>query len=395
MSILTHHRGKKNVALLFSFLVLLIGIPALQAKSLKQSTVKGLLVIRLNNGEYAGGASQMNATVVKGKGPFKLRFNQDVGPLMKGATNEVTKFMNVRHGKKIPAKSQIELSFADRHTPKDGPSAAVACALMAESIVTGEKLDPGFAATGDMTATGEVRPVGAVPSKIKGAIRKECTHVGIPYQNVRSIEDSYILDGIESLYKIQIFSLNTFKDAREIAVLNRSENLQMAMDEFKEVQRVLERDEKYAMNGKVREKLKKVIDLAPNHISAQLLYLHSMKRAPKKLSLQGSLTGIDNAGLELSSILRDGSFLKGKGLQEDVLTELLFDINKLRPKLDERTKDYADSYKALASFFKHHRGRSSLTDELVLDLEKRAAQISTEKAKLLNDEEIASELFVE
>lgn len=49
---------------------------------------------------------------------------------MSGASDEVEKFMKVRHANSLPKGYTIEFGFADKHTLKDGPSAAVACALM-------------------------------------------------------------------------------------------------------------------------------------------------------------------------------------------------------------------------------------------------------------------------
>ncbi|MEO1843273.1 MAG: S16 family serine protease, partial [Akkermansiaceae bacterium] len=152
-----------------------------------QSQVKGLLVVQLGGGEFAGTASQMNATVVPGKkGTFSIKFNQAVGSMMEKATVEVEKFMRVRHGDKLPVGHRIELAFSDKYSPKDGPSAAVVSALLTDSIITGEDIDPDFAATGDMTAAGEVRPVGGLSGKVSGAIKKDCKIIGIPAPNQNS-----------------------------------------------------------------------------------------------------------------------------------------------------------------------------------------------------------------
>ena len=109
-------------------------------KILQQAQIKGLLVIQLSAGKFAGGASQMNATVVKSSKEFELGFNQKVGDLMKKATVEVDKFIRVRYAGKLPSNTRVEFSFADKYSPKDGPSAAVVCALMVDSILSGMPL---------------------------------------------------------------------------------------------------------------------------------------------------------------------------------------------------------------------------------------------------------------
>ena len=83
----------------------------------------------------------------------------------------MAKFIRVRHGDQLPLGKRVELAFADKYSPKDGPSAAVVCALLTDSIVTGDEIDPEFAATGDMTATGEIRPIG--PDLVQVSIKKD------------------------------------------------------------------------------------------------------------------------------------------------------------------------------------------------------------------------------
>ena len=69
-----------------------------------------------------------------------LTFNQDTGPMMEKALQEVREFHAIRHGR-WPENYKIEVSFADKYTPKDGPSAAVACALLVEGLYTGTPLE--------------------------------------------------------------------------------------------------------------------------------------------------------------------------------------------------------------------------------------------------------------
>ena len=375
---------------------LLFAQPTKAQETLKQTEIKGLLVIQLENGKFAGTASQMNATAVTKKdekGGFELGYNQSVGDLMKKANEEVDKFIRVRYAEKLPANMRVEFSFADKYSPKDGPSAGVVCALMVDSILSGKKIDPGFAATGAMTATGAVQPVGGVPSKIKGAIRKNCTHVGIPIKNKESITDEYILKGIKSLYQIQIFTIETFEEAHALAVAKRPENSQKALDEFAQIQEALKKNEKYIYNGKVREKLRNVVKLAPNHLSARLLYLHSVKKQPKQLSLLGSLVGIDNAGSKLIGMLENENFEAVGGLQGDELSDLVFELSRLRPMLDKRTTRYVDSYADMSRFIKQHRNRKKFSDGLQREFRKLVNTVEVERKRLLNNEEVREELL--
>ncbi len=115
-----------------------------QLKS-KQSRIKGLLVRPLGNGEFAGMASQMNATATpldNSKSQLRVRFNQHVGKDMHSALNEVIKHLRVKHDS-WPSGYEVEIAFEDRFTFKGlGLSAAVPCALLLDSLITGTKMDP-------------------------------------------------------------------------------------------------------------------------------------------------------------------------------------------------------------------------------------------------------------
>jgi len=360
----------------------------------QQTQIKGLLVVHLPGGEVAGTASQMNATVVAGKaGDFSIKFNQEVGAMMEQATAEVEKFMRVRHGARLPVGHRVELAFSDKYSPKDGPSAAVVSALLTDSIITGEDLDPDFAATGDMTAAGEVRPVGGISGKVRGAVKRNCKIIGIPSSNQNTIEDLYMIDGIQPFYDIQIFSLQSFDEAHDLAVSKRKANLQGALNEFALVQSALNKNPKLLSNAKVRAKLKEIVKLAPNHLSARILFLHAIERGPKSLSLPGSLTAIDTASARLGRMLSDGSFMDTG--HDDVLRDFISEMKRLRPMLDARTKAYGDTYEELADYLKMIRGRKILNAQIRRDLQGKVRRVDAERRKLLDNKEIREELMIE
>lgn len=358
-----------------------------------QSQIKGLLVFELNDGTLASEASQMNATLLKSskEGAFELGFNQTVGEMMMGATEEVLKFIRVRHAHQIPLNYRIEFAFANKFSEKDGPSAAVVCALLADSIITGDEIAPEFAATGDMTATGEVRAVGGVADKLRGARKKGCEVIAIPSANESSIFDAYILMGLEPLYEIQIFTIESFNDARAIALSERDEEVQTALDEFAMVQDVLKKNEKLVFNGKVQEKLRKVYELMPNHLSAKLLILHANQKGPKKLSLLGSLSGIEQVSVKLDLMIQNDSYLTSGG-NDDELAHLIYDLQRFRPQLDKRTVPYADAYLNLAQFIREVRGRKTWNEQLDREFKQMLAQLGIQRDKLLGNAKVQEEL---
>lgn len=376
------------------------GLPAqlcAEPPKLIQSQVKGLLVIELPNNGFAGSATQMNATAVPmseyESESFGIRFNQRVGEMMDAATQEVEKLMRIRHGKDLPNGHRIEFGFADKHTMKDGPSAAVACAMMSEAIITGEPIQESFAVTGDITATGEVRPVGGIIAKVRGAAKRDCKVMAIPAGNKADIHDIYVLEGIGSIVATQIILIENFEQAWDVGRGERSEKIQKALDDYAMVQAAITRTPATISHPQVREKLKSIVEAIPNHESARLIALHSVGKAPDKLSLNGSLQAIQGAAKQLSESISNGSYLE-RGTNSP-LWESVSQLSRLRNNIDPRTKDYLDSFLKTATLLKdiNSSGRKQWTNDQQREFQSLLTRIQTEESKLLNNVEIQEELM--
>ncbi len=367
------------------------------ALKLQQSGIKGLVVMELSAGVFAAKATQMNCTAVPAApgAATSLQFNQTVGPDMAKALAEVQKFLAVRYGR-LPTGYRLELAFEDKYSPKDGPSAAVACALMVHSLMTGSEIDGGFAVTGDLNADGSVQPVGGVADKVRGAANRNCTHVGIPAGNAGAISDLLLLEGPEKVWDIQIFSLETFDQALGLAAPKREVKLQQAMDQFAAVQKVLKqrRDPALLMNAKVQQRLQAVVEAAPQHLSARLLLLAGSGKGARMLSLGGSLEQIEKAAAEL---LKQTRTPRPEGVDQDVLASRMAELRRLRGKLDGRTVAFADAVQALGDGFralKNHPTKSS--PEQVRAIEKLTAlglKVDAEADKLRTNKQLMEELM--
>jgi hypothetical protein len=357
----------------------------------RQSTVYGLLVMEIGEGKLAGQASQMNCTAVQGGGdPAVLKFNQDVGKDMEGALNEVKKFMSVRHNG-WPNGWVIELSFEDRYRPKDGPSAAVACALMLESLLTGTPLQDKTAITGDLNASGLVQPVGGVPDKLRAAAAKNCTVACIPIKNGRSMADHALLKGPRPLTAIQIFTAEKFDDVKKVAGTPRDPGVEKAITGFAEIARVLNANANPAAavkHPKVVERLKAVLQSAPNHLSAKLLLEMATGASNKFLSAPGSLEAINSESEALLAGIRSGAPEK---LARDKMADSLSRLTAIRPRLDKRTIPYAD---AIVDFGKAVRyySTSDTPDtrteaiKALSDLQAKAKRVESEWDRLRSDQ---------
>jgi predicted S18 family serine protease len=385
-------------AMVFFILSSLSNAQVGQLKS-KQSRIKGLLVRPLANGEFAGMASQMNATATpfdNSKSQLSVRFNQRVGKDMHSALNEVIKHLRVKHDS-WPSGYEVEIAFEDRFTLKDGPSAAVPCALLLDSLITGTKMDPSFAVTGDMNADGSIQPVGGVPAKVRGAFSKDCKIVAIPLKNARALSDLVILSGIQPVSRIQVFTVQHFKQASALASLEKNESLTNAIKEFAKVQKAIVRYKPTVLrNVQIQNKLREIIKLAPNHLSAQLALELAAGKSRKTLSLLGSLENTEQSATILLDAARSGS-TSGDALAPDELGKAINNIKRIRLKLDKRVWPYADSiqdFGKLVRAFKISPPKSISTKKKKLtEIQLAAERIENEAKKIRNNKEIMEELI--
>ena len=91
----------------------------------------------------------------------------------------------------------IHATQADR--AKEGPSAGVSILLALASALTSRTLPASFAATGELTLTGSIMPVGGVREKLAAAQRHEMKRVLIPEANMPELASlpRDLLEGIE------------------------------------------------------------------------------------------------------------------------------------------------------------------------------------------------------
>ena len=119
--------------------------------------------------------------------------------------------------------------------------------------------------------------------------------MGVPEANAKGVNDILVLDGVQQLLDIQVFTIKDMDQARALSRAEKDRDVQNTLDDFKAIAEVVgEQGEKVLQNGRVQEKLEAVLEKMPNHISAQLLLDHARGKAPEKLSVGGSFHEIDS-----------------------------------------------------------------------------------------------------
>ncbi len=134
----------------------------------------------------------IETTVMPGTG--KLVLTGQLGDVMKESAQAAVSFLRSRSGELgLPedyfAKHDLHIHVPAGATPKDGPSAGIALATAITSLLTGLKVDPDVAMTGEITLTGQVLPIGGLKEKVLGAKRAGIKKVILPKRNEIDIED--------------------------------------------------------------------------------------------------------------------------------------------------------------------------------------------------------------
>ena len=155
---------------------------------------------------YVGGDILFIETSLSdGKGELKLTGN--LGNVMKeSATTALTYLQSNARKYNIDTtlfeKKNIHIHVPEGAVPKDGPSAGITMMSSIASALTGKKVKPFLAMTGEITLRGQVLPVGGIKEKVLAAKRAGLKEVILCWQNEKDVQEieSDFIKGIKFNY---------------------------------------------------------------------------------------------------------------------------------------------------------------------------------------------------
>jgi ATP-dependent Lon protease len=155
---------------------------------------------------YVGGDILfVETSLSEGKGDLKLTGN--LGNVMKESAITALTYLQ-SNIKKIGVDSDIfnkniiHIHVPEGAVPKDGPSAGITMMTSIASAITGKRVKPYLAMTGEITLRGQVLPVGGIKEKILAAKRAGLKEIILCWQNEKDILEinSSFIKGIKFHY---------------------------------------------------------------------------------------------------------------------------------------------------------------------------------------------------
>jgi ATP-dependent Lon protease len=142
--------------------------------------------------ELGGQLLPVEVAILEGKGDLLL--TGSLGDVMKESAQAALSFLRSSAGVLgIPADftrdRDIHVHVPEGAIPKDGPSAGITLTAALLSAVRGVPCRSDFAMTGEITLTGRLLPIGGVKEKVLAAHRYKMTHVLLPRQNEKDLEE--------------------------------------------------------------------------------------------------------------------------------------------------------------------------------------------------------------
>ena len=131
----------------------------------------------------------IESKLIPGKG--KIIITGQLGDVMKESIQIALSLVKSLYPKesKVLDDHDLHIHVPAGAVPKDGPSAGITLTTALASLLTGKKVSPEYAMTGEVSLRGGVMPIGGLPEKLMAAQRAGITKVLIPADNEQDLDD--------------------------------------------------------------------------------------------------------------------------------------------------------------------------------------------------------------
>jgi ATP-dependent Lon protease len=160
----------------------------------------------------------VEANAMKGKGGFTM--TGQIGQVMQESMQAALTWVRSNAerlgiGDDFFASHDIHIHVPAGAIPKDGPSAGVTMATALVSLLTGRRITPLLAMTGEITLSGNVLPVGGIKEKVLAAKRAGVRDVILPAENKMNVQEDLTPEQLDNL---QVHYVKTIDEALKVSL---------------------------------------------------------------------------------------------------------------------------------------------------------------------------------
>ena len=172
--------------------------PALGPTSLKEDPAERTSVPGVATGLAVTGAGGdvlfVEAAVLDSGSEAGLTLTGQLGDVMKESGQIALSYLRANRGalgidESVDLDRRFHVHFPAGAVPKDGPSAGITMTTALVSLLTGRRVRPDVAMTGEVTLHGRVLPIGGVKEKVLAAHRAGITDVILPRANGDDVDE--------------------------------------------------------------------------------------------------------------------------------------------------------------------------------------------------------------
>ncbi|MEZ0299228.1 MAG: hypothetical protein ACAI35_22465 [Candidatus Methylacidiphilales bacterium] len=258
----------------------------------EKAVIKTLVVQDSATGAQTASTTEITVTATAAEAETQFILPATASEDAQIASDIARYYVNTRSlASRVKAKVTVTMPAENAKLPN---AAAMALTLGIVSVLEDVELDPGFAVTGDLTSQGATERANWMTSKINGAADKACTILAVPKANEAEISDAVLLSSVLPLLRTQVFAVANVDEALAIARKDRAPSLQKAIDQYSALVKELDGNTTPSNLAKVNAvtKLKEIVQLASNHLSAKYLLDLASGTAPKTLTRRTSIEQI-------------------------------------------------------------------------------------------------------
>ncbi len=260
--------------------------PAPELKLLK-AECSSPLYIRAEAGvnQLANVTLTATATPTRPGTPVEVVFNPSLGDNGTAVLKAVKAILTEIH-QRWPAGHRVEILCNPPVAQDDAGAAALATAILLDSLIGGWEADPSCSIVGGLQASGKIQGATAAVMRLTTASRGNSSRIIMPEKNATQASDCLVNVGPANAGRIQMFAVRTFEDIMLMAAAKLEDNMTKSIAFFQEAQKQIEpagdkADQLLKDDSDLRETLRSALENCPNHMTARLLlgrttgrYLH-------------------------------------------------------------------------------------------------------------------------